>query len=94
MSDMASTACGRAGPGQRLVQRPAQVRLPAFVHVSYDALSVSRCGSALLACPGLRATPLCLPPLWESLQVFASQASGTCEGGHERSPGAFRCPGC
>ena len=44
MSDMASTACGRrwpcTAPQRVVVQRPAQVRLPAFVGLSYELFGV------------------------------------------------------
>ena len=70
MSDMAATACGRrwpcAAPQRVVVQRPAQVRLPAFVHVNYDGLSVPRCGSASMACPGRARDAVAAAPLWES----------------------------
>jgi len=73
--DVADVGHGRDGvratlalcSAQRVVvQRPAQVRLPAFADAICDALGVSRRGCCVAGVPWRRAR-LWLPALWESL---------------------------
>ena len=78
-----------------VVQRPTFVRLPAVADAICDALGgVAARFVASMACRGCAHAVAVAAALWESLQVFAGQASDTGVGGHERYSGAVRCTGC